>query len=159
MKKKNTDKQIEYFPIQFSKTIIWLGVAAILFCLVGIVVSVWRILSFGLPEFMDWLTSPFLIAICAFGIVVIISIFTKSQLYIEGTILYSQYGIIKSSFNIMEITSIIQDTDEKKLTVYFGESFMNITTSPVWFEKFVRALLDVNSDIKYSFTLTDKTSE
>ena len=156
MKKKNTDKQIEYFPIQFSKTIIWLGVAAILFCLVGIVVSGWRILSFGLPEFMDWLTSPFLIAICAFGIVVIISIFTKSQLYIEGTILYSQYGIIKSSFNIMEITSIIQDTDEKKLTVYFGESFMNITTSPVWFEKFVRALLDVNSDIKYSFTLTDK---
>lgn len=54
-----------------------------------------------------------------------------------------------------KLTSILLDTDTKKLTVYMGEEFFVVTTNPTWNNDFVQALREVKPDIEFSFTLTE----
>lgn len=155
MENNNKKTEATRFPIRFSKLIIGLCIAAIILCVVAIIISVWRITQFGIHGFTDVIKYPFLIAICVFGIALVISVWIKSEYVVCDKYLSLRYGFIFSKYPIKEITSIVQDTDLKKLSVYFGEQFIVITIQPEWFEKFVRALLAVNPDINYSFTLTN----
>ena len=63
---------------------------------------------------------------------------------------------MKSKFEIKDITTLELNTDTYKLTVYMGEQFFVITSSPAWNEEFIRALLAVNPNIDYTFTLASK---
>ena len=54
-----------------------------------------------------------------------------------------------------KLTSILLDTDTKKLTVYMGEEFFVVTTNPTWNNDFVQALREVKPDIEFSFTLAE----
>lgn len=155
MSKRQPPNEAKTFKIKFSKLIIGLCIAIYILCSVGVGLSVWRIIRFGIHGFSDALQSPFLIAVSAFCIVLVTAILIKSQYIVDKTHFTSQYGFIKSKFAIKEITSIVLDTDTKKLSLYFGEQFMVVSGSPSWNEEFVRALLAVNPDIEYSFTLTE----
>ena len=73
----------------------------------------------------------------------------------DGTHYTTQFGFIKSSFLIADITAIVLDSDTKKLTVYVGEEFTVLSLNEAWNEEFVRALLDANPEIEYSFTLAE----
>lgn len=155
MKEKNINPEPARFPLVFTKTVRTLCVLVVVLCAAAIALSVWRIVQFGIHEFTDVIKYPFLIALCLFAIVLMISVATKSEYVVRDKNLWLNYGFIHSRYAIKDITSIVQDTDLKKLSVYFNEQFIVITIQPEWFEKFVRALLAVNPDIDYSFTLTD----
>lgn len=152
---KNKNEQIQRFHIKFSAVIVLLCIAVFLLCFVGIGVSVWRINRFGIQGFNDVIKYPFLIAVCAFCIVLMIGILVKSEYVVQGEFFVSRFGFIKSKLSIKEITGIIFDRDVNKLSLYFGEQYIVITVSPNWNENLVRALLNVNPDIDYSFTLTE----
>ena len=145
------------FKIKFSPLIISLCIVVFLLCAGGATISVWRIIRFGVHGFNDFLKYPFLIAICAFCIVLMICILAKSQYIVNEEHFITQFGFIKSKFIIKDVTSIVYNTDTKKVTLYFGEQFMVISVSPEWQEEFIRALMKVNPDIDYSFTLSDGT--
>ncbi len=143
------------FKIKFSPLIIGLCIAIYALCIVGAVLSVWRIIRFGVHNFSDALQSPFLIAVCVFCIVLVTSILLSSEYVVDDTYFISKYGFIKSKFLIKDITAIVFDTDAQKPTVYFGEQFIVVTTLQSCNEALIRALLTVNPDIDYSFTLSD----
>lgn len=153
--KKQTPQKAAHFKIKFSKIIFILAIAVLVVCAIGIGVSVWRIVDMGIKGFTDALKYPFFIVICVFCAVTVTCILCDSRYIVENKTLVAKYGFIKSKYEIKNITSIVQNTEEKKLTLYFGEQFMLINISPEWLEKFVRALLDANPDIDYSFTLSD----
>jgi hypothetical protein len=148
----NKNKAI--FKIKFSLTILLLSIAVYILCGLGIIVSVWRMVKFGVHGFSDVIKYPFLVAVCLFCIVIVTAIFIKAQYVVDDKNLITQYGFIKSKFPVKTITSLLLDIDTKKLTVHFGEEYILLTVAPEWNEKFVRALLAVNPDIDYSFTLT-----
>ena len=148
-------KNEKIFSIKFPVYIILLGVAVILLCIASVVVSIFQIITLGINGFIDVLKYPFLIAISLFGIALMISMFIKSQYVVTDTLFVSQFGFIKSKTEIKTITSIILDTDTKKLTLYFGEEFTVLSFTKDWNEEFVRALLEINPDIKYSFVSTN----
>lgn len=154
MSKKQPPAEAKKFKIKFTPLIIGLCIAIYALCLVGAVLSVWRIIQFGIHNFSDALQSPFLIAVCVFCIVLVTAILIKSEYIVDDTYFISKYGFIKSKFAIKEITAIVFDTDTQKLTVNFGEQFIVVTTSLSYNEALIRALLKVNPDIDYSFTLT-----
>lgn len=154
MKKKET-QTVKRFKIKFTPTIICLCIAILLLCGVGIGISVWRIVRFGINGFNDVVKYPFLIAVCLFCIVIVVGILIRSQYIVDGETFITQFGIIKSRFAIRDITSVLLDRDLKKLSVYFGEQYSVISVSPEWNEELVRALLAVNPNIDYGFTLTD----
>lgn len=138
----------------------WLFIAVIALCIISAGVSVWRIIQYGVNGFTDVIKYPFLIAICLFGVVLVICIMAKSQYLVDDTYLILQYGFIKSRFKASEITSIVQDTDKKKLQIYFGqEQFIAVNVHSDWFEELVRALLKINPTIDYSFTFSDNNDD
>ena len=138
----------------------WLFIAVIALCLISAGVSVWRIIQYGVNGFTDVIKYPFLIAICLFGVVLVICIMAKSQYLVDDTYLVLQYGFIKSRFKTSEITSIVQDTDKKKLQIYFGqEQFIVVNVHVGELEELVRALLKINPSIDYSFTFTDNNED
>ena len=157
MKKSENNKQVLYFDVVFSKTVIALMIAVVILCFIGIGVSIWRIAHFGIKEFIDVIKYPFLIAVCVFAIVLVICVWTNSKYVIKDKTLTLCYGFIRSKYDVKDITAISQDNDERKLSVHFGESFMIITISKEGFETFVRALLAMNPDIDYSFTFSNDT--
>lgn len=150
MKNNSNDKKT--FSIQFPLSVILLGVAVLVLCAISIVVSVLQIRSLGINGFSDLLKYPFLICLSLFGIALIVSLFIKSQYVITDTQFISQFGFIKSKTEIKTITSISLNTDTQKLTLYFGEEFTVLSFTKDWNEEFVRALLEKNPNISYSFT-------
>ncbi len=159
MSSQKTPQEATYFKIKFSKTVIILCIAVFALCGVGIGLSAWRIVRFGVHQFSDVLKYPFLIAVCLFCIALVVSILVKSQYVVDDKHFTTQFGFIKTKFVIKDITSLILNTEAKKLTVYFGEQYTVISVAPEWNEVFVRALLAANPDIDYSFTLADAPNE
>ena len=153
--KKQGNTQNKYFKIKFSLGIYLLIAAIFLLCAASIFVSVWQIAKFGLVGFSDYLKYPLLILISLFCIAVVISMLIKSQYVVNKQHLLSYYGFIKSRFPIQNITSMLLDTDTKKLTIRFGEQFIVLKMHYDWSEQFIRAILDVNPNVDYSFTMAE----
>ena len=153
--KKNKNTEAKRFSYTFTPVMLVLIIGVLLLCGAGIAVSVWRIVQFGIKGFNDVIKYPFLIAVCVFCIVFVVCVFIRSQYVVSGDKLITQFGFIKSSYDIKKITALTFDRDTNKLTVYFGEEYMLLAVNPTWNEQFVRAILDVNSSIDYSFTLTE----
>ncbi len=156
MDKQKQLQTTKYFQYQFTKTMICLAIAVIALCLVGIGLSLYRIIVFGIRDFSDVLQSPFLIAICLFCIVLMVSILVKSRYGVNKTYYIAQFGFIKSKTPIESITSLYLDTDTKKLTVYMGEEFTVLSLSEKWQDEFIAAIREVKPEIEFSFSLAEK---
>ena len=157
--KDNLTPNTARFKIKFSPLIIVLCLLALLLSAGGVTLSSWRIVRFGVHGFNDVLKYPFLIAVCVFCILLVICILAKSQYVVTNEYFFTQFGFIKSKFVVKDVTSIVYNTDAKKITLYFGEQFMVLSVSPEWQEAFIRALMKANPDVDYSFTLSDTTTK
>jgi hypothetical protein len=159
MKLEHAPHEAKIFKFRFTPLMIAIAIAVIALCTAGTALSIWRVVKYGIRNFNDALKSPFLIAICLFGIVVVIAMFIRSRYVITQDTLIMQFGFIKSKFAIEKFTSVLLDTDSKKLTVYMGEEFFVVTTNPEWNNDFVQALREVKPDIEFSFTLAEYKEE
>ena len=159
MNKKNLPQEAKKFKYPFTKAMIALAVGVILLCLVGIILSVYRLTLTGIQDFSDVLKSPFLIAICVFCIVIVVALLIKSQYLIVGTDYVVQFGLIKSKYPIQDITSLALDSDSQKLTVFVGEQFSVLTLSSAWSHDFIAALRTVKPEIDFTFTLAESKDE
>ncbi|MBQ7948431.1 MAG: hypothetical protein IJ284_01575 [Clostridia bacterium] len=159
MKKQSAPQEAKIFKFKFTPLMIVLACAVLALCAAGIAVSVWRISENGVNGFSDVLKSPFLILICLFGIVIVTALLIRSRYVVTNETLTTQFGLIKSKFQIQDFTSVQLDTDSRKLTVYMGEQFFVVTTDPVWNNDFVQALREAKPDIEFSFTLAETKEE
>lgn len=156
MKKQSAPQEAKSFKFQFTPLMLILACAVIVLCSLGIALSIWRIVRDGIHGFGDVLKAPFLIAVCIFGIAVVIGVLVKSRYLVTKEYFITQFGFIKSKFPIKDFTSIILNTDEKKLTIYMGEAYLVTTIDPEYNNDLVQAIRDVKPDIEFSFTLTEK---
>ena len=147
------------FPIRFSPIIIILCVAIILLCCAGVALSADRIAKEGINGLYSALKSPFLIAICLFGIAVVIAMLIKSQYVVDGDKLITQFGFVKSTFEIKKFTSMIFDTERNKLSIYMGEEYFVLTVQMSFVNELVNAILAANENIDYSFTLSGEPKD
>ncbi len=155
MDKNNQPQTDKVFKYQLSKTMIFLAIAVILLCGVGIGISVYRIMTFGIHGFTDTLQSPFLIAVCVFCIALVVSILIRSQYCVTDTHYVVQFGFVKSKFLIKEITSLELNTTTHKLTVFVGENYSVLSLNEKWQDEFIAALRAVKPEIGFTFTLAD----
>ena len=153
--KKQDNAQNKSFIIRFSTGIYFLIVCILLLCIASITVAVWQISKFPLTGFADYLKYPLLILISLFCIAVVISMLIKSQYVVNKQYILSYYGFIKSRFPVQNITTMLLDTDTKKLKITFGEQFIVLNMNYEWREEFIRAILDANPNVDYSFTMSE----
>ena len=155
MKKKTTRQNIKTFKMILSKSIYILSVAILIVCVVGIALTVYRAFKFGINGFSDILKYPFLIVIELLCIVLVVALLVKSQYVLDDKELKAQYGLVKNVFPVKSITSILLDTDTKKMTIYMGEEFFVLSLPETDNHDFVQALREKNPNIEYSFTLSE----
>lgn len=109
----------------------------------------------GIHGVYEALQYPLLILVALFGIVVVTSLLIRSRYVLKGNTLITQFGIVKSKVNIADVTSLVLDTETKKIAVYVGEQYTFVSMPEKFNEPFVRELLNRNSKIDYSFTMTE----
>ena len=160
MKKTTLPSSAPHFKIKFSLLIILLSVAVYILCALGIAVSVVRIVKFGVQDLTDFMKHPFLIAVCIFCIVLITAVLIRSYYTVKNGQLITNFGFIKTSYAVKDITALTLDCEVKKLTVQFQDGqYMTLTVNPEWNDALVRVLLDENPNIDYAFTLSDAPQE
>lgn len=147
------------FKIKHTPLITAVCIAALILCIVAVIVSVLRIINFGINGFNDVIKYPFLIAVSLFCIVLVISVLVKSQYVIDNQYLITQFGFVKSKFAIKDISAIVLDSDTYKLTVKFGEEYTVVSLDKEWNEDFARALLNIKPSIDYSFTFAENNEK
>lgn len=159
MKKQTAPKEATIFKFRFTPLMLVLAYAVLVLCSVGIGVSIWRITRDGVHEFGDFLKSPFLIAICLFCIVLMISVLIRSRYIVTDGELIVQFGFIKSKYAVKDFTSLTLDTDARKLSVYMGEQFFVVVIDPEWNNDLVQAIRKIKPDVEFNFTLAEKREE
>lgn len=159
MKNKSQPQNRKFFKYKFTKILICLAIAVLALCSVGIGLSLYRMIVFGIKGVYDLFKSPFLILVCVSCIVIVTSILIKSQYVVDDKNFTVQFGFIKNIFPIKDITSVLLNSDLKKLTVYIGEQFFVLSLYPDDNEELVKSLRNINSNIDYSFTLSDSTDQ
>ena len=154
---KNANQQpAETFRYKLTPILLLLCALVLLLCVAGIVVTVYRmIINGGILSPTDLLKYPFLIAVCLFCIAIIIALLIKSQYLVTKDELITQFGFIKTKYPVKDITELEHDRDTHKLTVKFGEQFCVMSCASDWADDFVRAILQANPNIEYSYTLTE----
>ncbi|MBR2340890.1 MAG: hypothetical protein IKA72_00580 [Clostridia bacterium] len=158
---KNSQQQAQRqdFRYKFTTKLLLLCVLVLLLCLAGIAVSIYRMIANGgILTFYDFLKYPFLILICLFCMVLIIALLIKSQYTLMGTQLITQFGFIKSKYDVLKITALTHDREISKLQVNFGEEFFILLLDPAWADDFVHELIKLNPDADYTYTLTSAPS-
>ena len=143
------------FRYKFSPTMLLLCGLVLLLCLAGIAVSVYRMIANGgILTFYDFLKYPFLILICVFCMVLIIALLIKSEYSLINNQLVTRFGLIKSKYDVLKITSLTHDRELSKLQVNFGEEFFVLLLDSAWADDFVSELIKINPDADYTYTLT-----
>lgn len=146
---------MKVFKYKFSRLttiFIYVGIAL---CAIGIGVNVFAIItgdpaSAANPIYpIIQYTLMFLIPIIL--LVILIALLVSSYYSIDDTTLKTSFGIIKSSYNVKDIDTILLDRTTDKLTVHFkNNSFIVIVVKEEWYDEFIDALCKTNTEIEYS---------
>lgn len=91
----------------------------------------------------------YFVSVAAF--VLLLSLILSSYYQIKYKKFKTSFGIIKSTYDIDKIQSVVLDRKTKKLSVYFDENnFIIIVVKEEWYEDFIEELLKANSNIEYT---------
>lgn len=91
----------------------------------------------------------YFVSVAAF--VLLLSLILSSHYQISDKKFKTSFGIIKSSYDIEKIQSVVLDRKTKKLSVYFDDNnFIVIVVKEEWYEDFIEELLKVNRNIEYT---------
>lgn len=158
---KKKERAFRAFPLKKTAAITYLSLAALLLSVVGICLASYRIYKSGVHGFYDCLQNPFLIAVCLFAICVVVALFIKSEYRVGKTQFSTCYGFVKTHLPLSEITAITYDPETGKLffSIKDVEGQMTVTTAPNKLDELVKAVLEGNPSIDYSFTLRENAEE
>lgn len=146
---------MKVFKYKFSKLTISLIYIGIALCFVGLGINIYSVIASNISEAANPVypiiqyTLMFLIPIAL--LVLLISLIFSSYYSIDGKILKTSFGIIKSKYDITEIQSVMLDRTNNKLCVYLkNNSFFVIVVKEEWYEDFIDTLCKANPQIEYT---------
>lgn len=139
------------FP-RLTTIFIYVGIAL---CVAGMGVNVYAIItgnpSSAVNPIYPILQYTLMFLIPVILLVILIGLLVSSYYSIDGKILKSSFGIIKSKYEIKNIESVVLDRTTNKLSVHFADkNFITIVVREEWYDEFIDALCKANTDIEYS---------
>jgi len=143
------------FKYKFSKLItafIWVGIAL---SVAAFALNTYFVIAEGTGAAANALypilryVLMYFVSVAAF--VLLVSILASSYYLVSGTKFKTSFGIIKSTYDIEKIESVVLDRKTKKLCVYFEDkNFIVIVVKEEWYEDFISELLKANGKIEYT---------
>ena len=145
-------KTFKYRFTRLTTAFIYIGIAL---CVIGLGVNTYSVIV------SDIAAEPYpvypiirfvlLYLIPAILLVILISLLISSYYRIEGNILTTSFGIIKSKYKTEEINSVILDRTTNKLSVFFkNNGFIVIVVKEEWYDEFINELCKANTAIEYT---------
>lgn len=145
-------KVFKYKFTRLTTIFIYVGIAL---CVAGMGVNVYAIItgnpSSAVNPIYPILQYTLMFLIPVILLVILIGLLVSSYYSIDGKILKSSFGIIKSKYEIKNIESVVLDRTTNKLSVHFADkNFITIVVREEWYDEFIDALCKANTDIEYS---------
>lgn len=145
-------KTFKYRFTRLTTAFIYIGIAL---CLIGLGVNTYSVIV------SDIASEPYpvypiirfvlLYLIPAILLVILISLLVSSYYRIDGNILTTSFGIIKSKYKTEDISSVILDRTTNKLSVFFkNNGFIVIVVKEDWYDEFITELCKANTAIEYT---------
>ena len=153
MDKRNNKK--EYFSAKLPVAVIIACIIVALLGGTGLVLSLYRLFAFKIRSNFDVVKDVILLPVCAFCIGAPVAIIARSGYTVTEKYLYQHFGFFRTRYEISEFNSMLLQTDSGKLTIYFHNQAVAVLIASDKNEAFTRAILAVNPNIEYGFTLTD----
>lgn len=148
------------FKFKLSKVAAILSVLAIILAVGGIALTVYRIFKLGFPSFVIGLQHVVMLIICVLLIVIFLSLLIRSYYRITDSEIILKFGVIKSVFQISDVTSIHLFTKTNKLVVYFkNETYTVIVVKEIWHNEFIKELTAKNDKIVYEVSLEEESDD
>lgn len=143
------------FKYKFTKLTISLIVIGIVLCFAGLGINIYSVITSNISEAANpvfpIIRYTLMFAIPVVLLVLLISLIFSSYYSIDDKTLKTSFGIIKSKYDIKEITSIMLDRNNNKLSVYLkNNSFFVIVVKQEWYEEFIDTLCKANPQIEYT---------
>ncbi len=152
---KTNSKNNVYFPARLPVTIVIACIGVMLLGLGGMALSVWRLIAFPVRDVWDTVKDILILPIGGFCAVTPLTVVLRSGYTITDKRLTQRFGIFRTQYDIRDISSMVLNSESKKLTVYFQGQAIVPMIAPDTNEAFSRAILTVKPDIDYGFTLAD----
>ena len=150
------------FKFKFTPLMIAVFCAGLALCAAGIAVNTWQFVLFlqgGGDSLYDYLKYFLLYFVSIFLAVLIIAMLIRSQYVITEKQLISQFGIIKSRYELNKIRSVCRLNGSNKLAVYFDDfktKYVVIVVKDVWYDEFVKELVSRNEKIEFDFVSAEE---
>lgn len=152
-------KTFKYKFTRLTTILIYVGIAL---CFIGLGVNIYAILTDDISSSANMVypiiqyTLMFLVPIVL--LVLLISLLISSYYSVDGKVLKTSFGIIKSKYDIGEIETILLDRTTNKLTVYFkNKNYIVIVVKEDWYDEFIDQLCKANSEIEFSINSKEST--
>ena len=152
------------FAYSFTRLTLILIIFGLCVCLAGFGVNLYVCISDGVETAANpaipivLYTLMFAVTVCAGGILLSILLFSSYK--IGEKKLKMSFGIIKSSYDVGEIDTLLLDRASEKLYVVFkDESCMTVVIKKSQYTDFVQAVLDVNPRVEYAIQSIENTPD
>lgn len=157
MEEKN-ELPVKTFKFKFSPLMIAVFSIGIVLCAACFALTTWQFINFLSGELNaadEWIKYTLLYFASVFLAILLSAMLIRSRYIITDKLLITQFGIIKSKYQIRKIRSVCLLNGSKKLNLYFDDfktKYMTIVVKEEWYDEFVQALLARNESIEFDFS-------
>lgn len=153
------------FPFRFTPLMLALFGVGLVLCGMGFGFTLWRFLNFiqeDISNIYGWIQYVILFFVSLFLAALIISMLLRSRYVLTEKTLVLQFGFIKQKYDLKSVYSVHLFKGLNKLAVYFDDyktKYTVIVVKETWYEEFVKALLERNPKIGFSFSTPEEEEE
>lgn len=166
METGNVNLPKETFKYRFSAPFIAMFCVGLLLSAAGFAINTWQLVGFieagDLSSVYEWMKFILLYLASGFLAVLIAAMLIRSQYVVTEKELITQFGIVRSRYQIKKIYSVCLMRPSNKLTVYFDDfktKFIVVSVRDAWYDDFMKALLARNEKIEFSIAGEEKPSK
>ncbi len=154
-----------HYSFRFSTLIICVFVLGLLLCAAGIGLTTWQLLDFlkgDISSIYEWMKYILFYIVCVVLAVLIIAMLVRSRYTLTSRELITQFGLIKSKYELKKIYSLQLLNGSKKLAIYFDDfktKYSVIAVKEIWFDDFIKQLLLRNPRIEFAFSTAEDENQ
>lgn len=149
----------KYYQFKFSLSMILLLILAIVLCVAGFGVTIWRMVVAGTGSAWQWIQYILLFVISFSLAGIAVSMLVCSRYIVTDKEVILQFGIIKQRYKIEKIRYIHLFQGAKKLAVYFDDARCKqimIVIKEELYDDFTKTLLKRNDHTGFSFSTAEE---
>ncbi len=153
------------YPFKFSPLMTVLSVLGLLLCAAGIGLTTWQFVDFlggDISSVYEWLKYFLLYLVSVLLAVLITAMLIKSQYVVTERYLITQFGLIKSKYDLKTVYSVHLFRGSGKLAVYFDDfktKYIVIVVKESWYDDFIKTIIARNERIAFSFSTAEEEAE